>query len=73
MTKLVITDEEGSKKVFEGTLEGFVVKIPKKKFTNAVISGLDDTWIGKKVLCILIDKCYSIVPDIAIDEKDKKN
>ena len=56
MGEVTVVDTDGSKKVVEGLLQGFVVKLAKKtSLKHIVISGLDDTWANKRVLCILID------------------
>ncbi len=63
MTKITISDEDGNKKTFDGSIEGFVIKKPTIKYKKIAIKGLDDSWGNKRVLCVLID----------CDKKPEKN
>lgn len=59
--KITITDSEGSKKTVSGCVGGFVVKKPERRRKQAVINGFDTEWIGKPVLCVLLENVNEAV------------
>ena len=56
MNELTVVDSKENKISVIGEIKGFVIKKPRSgSFGHIIISGLDDTWMGKRVLCVLLD------------------
>ena len=53
---ITVQDGSGNKFFVHGRIGGFSLKRATEKRRSAVIVGLDDNWIGKKVLCILVEE-----------------
>ncbi len=54
-SKISIEDGMGNKFFVHGKIGGFTIKKASRKKTSAVVVGLDNSWVDKKVLCILVD------------------
>jgi len=54
---LTIEDKDGNKLFVKGSIKGLAIKVADagKKRRYACIDGLDSSWIGKKILCILLE------------------
>ena len=54
---VTVEDSRGNKYFVHGSINGVVVKTAGKgvRKTHSIIVGLDNEWIGKKVLCVLLE------------------
>ena len=52
---VTISDDAGNKKMIHGSMEGFAVRQTTSVRRNIVIRGLDKSWLGKKVLLVLLE------------------
>jgi len=54
---VTISDDIGNKKMVKGTIGGFSVRtaVTRKKLPGVCITDLDWSWMGGKVLCLLIE------------------
>ena len=54
---MTISDEKGNKMMFHGSIKGFAIRktITGRKLPGVSITGLDWSWQGTKVLCILLE------------------
>ena len=53
---ITVQDGSGNKFFVHGRIGGFSLKKATERRKSTVIVGLDDNWIGKKVLCILVEE-----------------
>ncbi|NIA04046.1 MAG: hypothetical protein GWP09_01720 [Nitrospiraceae bacterium] len=54
---VTVEDSKGNKYFVHGSINGVAVKVAGKgvRKTHSIIVGLDNSWIGKKVLCVLLE------------------
>ena len=52
---VTISDDVGNKKMVKGTIDGFSVRQTTSSRRNIAIHGLDKSWLGKKVLLVLLE------------------
>ena len=55
---ITIEDSKGNKFFIHGSIGGLTVKqaVAGKKKNYSYIIGLDSDWIGKKILCIMLEE-----------------